>query len=653
MSLLRRRARAVAAAAVLPLLVLAPAARADGWSMYERLGFAGHSSRSPQLSMGAGGDITAGIADLRDGALVVQSREASAGGWAPPVRLSTPGTELVDFQVATSDEDASAVAVWTEQVVDRTNPGMPIPRPAAMRVAVRSAAGVWGAPTSLTSAIGAHAPSVAWAGDGHVVAVWSDPIGVRSATRAPDGTWGEPATVGPTSPSTPTEMTAVAFRPDGSAVAIWQRPLSIMSAVRHGATWSPSVRLGIGGGQDLAVDGRGHALVVWSSGSAAWLSELGRDDVWAPARRLSAESTDSHRAPTVDVAPDGTAAVGWAHAASPPYAQMIVRRDEHGRWSAPDEIGLGGSDGPRIVAADGGRVTAAWPAFDSSVAATRTFDGAAWSSMIGLPHSHAGGAPAVSGDHRGSVALASTPWGSTSVVSLLDGSGPAIRDLRVPATAGVGRAIALSAAPVDAFSALGTTTWDFGDGTATATGTRVNHTYAAPGTYTVRVTAQDALGHLTTTTRSIVVAGGASEPAPITTARNPELPAPAAPLGAGAAASAPAGPAIQLARRQRLRTLLARRGMRTAVTTPGAGSVRVTATVSGATARRLGLRSARLATAIRRAGAAGTLPVTLRLPAAVRRRAERLRRLDVTVTLVFTAADGRQTTAVDRLSSRA
>ena len=49
-------------------------------------------------------------------------------------------------------------------------------------------------------------------------------------------------------------------------------------------------------------------------------------------------------------------------------------------------------------------------------------------------------------------------------------------------------------------------TWDFGDGT-TGTGQSVSHTYAATGTYTVKVTATNTLSTLTAQT-SIDVGGG-------------------------------------------------------------------------------------------------------------------------------------------------
>ncbi|MGY1699137.1 PKD domain-containing protein [Geodermatophilus sp. SYSU D00766] len=55
--------------------------------------------------------------------------------------------------------------------------------------------------------------------------------------------------------------------------------------------------------------------------------------------------------------------------------------------------------------------------------------------------------------------------------------------------------------------------WDFGDG-GTATGASASHTYAAAGTYTVRLTVSDAAGLTGTTTRSVTVTAPPTGPQP-------------------------------------------------------------------------------------------------------------------------------------------
>ena len=57
---------------------------------------------------------------------------------------------------------------------------------------------------------------------------------------------------------------------------------------------------------------------------------------------------------------------------------------------------------------------------------------------------------------------------------------------------------------IDAWSAVTSVAWTFGDG-ASGSGSSVTKTYGAPGTYPVSVTATDAVGNATTRTGSVVV----------------------------------------------------------------------------------------------------------------------------------------------------
>src|SRR5690606_15851028 len=78
----------------------------------------------------------------------------------------------------------------------------------------------------------------------------------------------------------------------------------------------------------------------------------------------------------------------------------------------------------------------------------------------------------------------------------------------------------MSAAFVNSTPDAGATTWNFGDGDS-ATGVRVSHTYAAVGTYTVRMSTS-VKGCMGTATRSITV-----EPRPVVGAvQTPGIPCP-------------------------------------------------------------------------------------------------------------------------------
>jgi DNA/RNA endonuclease G (NUC1) len=76
--------------------------------------------------------------------------------------------------------------------------------------------------------------------------------------------------------------------------------------------------------------------------------------------------------------------------------------------------------------------------------------------------------------------------------------------------------VTFTGAATPAASAPGTTiagtTWTFGDGSASTTGTSTSHVYTAGGSYNVTFTAQDSLGTSNTITRVIKVLGGNTPP---------------------------------------------------------------------------------------------------------------------------------------------
>jgi hypothetical protein len=103
---------------------------------------------------------------------------------------------------------------------------------------------------------------------------------------------------------------------------------------------------------------------------------------------------------------------------------------------------------------------------------------------------------------------------------------------------------------------------------------------------------------------------------------------------------------------QKIATLLRRQAIKTAYTAPGAGTVTITATVTAATAKRLGLRGLRLASATGKTqGSARPTTVALKLPAAVRARLQRLKGATVTLTATFRGADGATHTTTSTMAA--
>ena len=86
-----------------------------------------------------------------------------------------------------------------------------------------------------------------------------------------------------------------------------------------------------------------------------------------------------------------------------------------------------------------------------------------------------------------------------------DAGGPALDGLAVPARGTVGVPIDFAVTPIDAWSAISSTHWSFGDGSA-ATDESVSHVYAKAGTYTIGTSSSDIIGNTTTQDSKIVIA---------------------------------------------------------------------------------------------------------------------------------------------------
>lgn len=144
------------------------------------------------------------------------------------------------------------------------------------------------------------------------------------------------------------------------------------------------------------------------------------------------------------------------------------------------------------------------------------------------------------------VSATGTPWSSNdanvSGVScgyvVLDRTAPAL-SIGGPASAIVGRPLALSAAGSDATSGLsGTWTWSFGDGTPPVGGAEASHTFSQAGTYDVTLTSTDVAGNTAQARRAVVVTSpsgptdpgpGTPDPTPIPTSAPTPTTAPAPP----------------------------------------------------------------------------------------------------------------------------
>ena len=228
------------------------------------------------------------------------------------------------------------------------------------RLVVRRPGGSFGAPVSLGPE--SNVPALAAATGGWVAAAWSRQLDPKrtasdliSATVAPSGvvTRKTLARGGFFEPR-------VAVRPDGTATVAWDgRREWRVANLPSGATTV------LGGGVGTRFTSGGLAL---TDRLIAWAADDGIR-VQAAGEPLAIVSPMTDGAAVVAAqASDGTAVVAFAGADNEIYA---VDRLAGGAWSAPHQLtiasqgqtgdfSLGGLPGIGLVAADGGRVAAAW-----------------------------------------------------------------------------------------------------------------------------------------------------------------------------------------------------------------------------------------------------------------------------------------------------
>ncbi|MCW2995985.1 MAG: domain containing protein [Conexibacter sp.] len=324
---------------------------------------------------------------------------------------------------------------------------------------------------------------------------------------------------------------------------------------------------------DLAMNAAGDAIVSWVRTDGT--NYLAQAAVRAPGAsafgtpvtlsQTGVNATD----PSVALAPDGSSAVAWELADAGGNRSQVSYRPRDGLFSLPTFASPTGltSSYPAIALAGDGDVVTSWTGPGGN-AATRTgafgsafsgpasqFDtGGGTTGVAAAAGGHAvvvyannanttlyassrapgGGfdapvpvAPGVAAyyanylvtpvamDAAGDAAATWQGAANTVGVSLLDVTPPELRSLAVPAAGTAGTAAAFAVDPADAFSAIASTSWSFGDGTPAASGTSVQHAFAAAGSYDVTVTSTDVEGNTASATRTVAVAAAPVVPPPI------------------------------------------------------------------------------------------------------------------------------------------
>jgi PKD domain len=241
---------------------------------------------------------------------------------------------------------------------------------------------------------------------------------------------------------------------------------------------------------------------------------------WSDVEDVSAAGESIER-PALAIDADGHAYAIWPGPAGDEFVVRAADLPAGGEWSEPEPISVPaeGFQSYELETSAAVGVVATWTRDNGTsygVQAAVRPPGAGWLQPDDL--STAGedaGLPELGFDAEGNaIAIWGRDAGDDYVLqgSGYDFTGPRLDDLAIPATGTAGQPVSFSVAPFDLFP-LGTTSWAFGDGGG-ASGDAVAHTFSAPGTYSVTVTAFDASGNASTRSGTIAIAAGPPPPPP-------------------------------------------------------------------------------------------------------------------------------------------
>ena len=393
----------------------------------------------------------------------------------------------------------------------------------------------------------------------HVIRIFTRPAG--SATFS-----GDTVDLGATTDYQ--RVASVAYNKDGNGVLLWMRDVGGGSTQLRAATYTEDAHSWVAaadavveestsiGGACLAIDNTGRAAVLYGRGQVN-----GGAAASGSFATMAANGTWTATQDPITTPNTGTLATDSSCLAADQHGHFVAVWQEYnldpddghalyetstaktrtltaatGAWSDLGTLGTGLGGAPSIAADGEGNIMAVKlgttdnehlqyisfyrPAAGNALgnqALVTEDNGAAWC-----------GVPSVQADVNGnfSVTYGEGPQDYSACrvgVNVADGSAPTLDGFSLDSSGLVNDSLSFSVSPLDAWSALGATSWDFGDG-GTSTGTSVTHQYAQAGTYTVTVTSADALGYSTSKSSTVTISDPPPPPSPPAVIEKTKLP---------------------------------------------------------------------------------------------------------------------------------
>ncbi len=509
----------IACATALALGTPAGAQAAPTWLAPETAGPGGSSATA---AMGAGGDVAIGYRTTSGTAQAQGVFRTPAGPLGAPSPLSNTGDGGTLAARVAVNARGDAVAGWT----NTTN----------IYMSTRPSGGSWSAPITIAptgGTFGNDDPQVGIADDGTTAIAWNFYTGSKFAAHY--AVRSAAGVLGPIKSSDPAQSISgvpqLTMNGAGDAIVAWPRTNGtkyvIQAAVRpRGGDFSAPIDL-----SDSAQDAFSAAVALAQNGASAvaWTRSDGTNQLTQVSRRpaggafglaetLSAAGADA-TFPAVSINDAGETLVSWTRAGS---AQARIG-GLTGSFQPLTDFGTGGGRTSAVIDNDGLAVVS-FGATSQAFASVRQPSGAFGAPerlspdgiLVGVYSNVPTATLGIDGQGDAVAAWDAFGSGVQSIgARILDGGAPAFGAVSTPTTATAGQAATFSATATDRFSPIASTTWNFGDGSAAATGPSVQHTFAAAGSYDVTVTATDAVGNDTSTTRRVTVGAAPVTPGPL------------------------------------------------------------------------------------------------------------------------------------------
>jgi hypothetical protein len=493
--------------ALLLTLILAPAAHAQGWTPTVDLLPPGGLADYNVQALGAAGDAAVLWADYSGTTFVLHASVRAPG---EPFGAPVP---LAPSDVASREADVAIDATGTTIVAYVVTVGSE----SILYARVRPRGGAFSEPIRLSpEGTQPREPRIAMNAAGLAAVAWLDTVPsvdiAHISVRQPGGSF-EPDTELAPVISTVAEVgvdgggdIVVSYRDDGSP-----QHVTVMRRAAGSGAFGPPVGVSPDShttltNHQLEVDEAGHAALTWTTNNRVWAAYAPPGGAFGAADDLGAFTNAAAPEAAIDAA--GNALLAWQqgdHA-------VLARRPAGGAAGDPETLGGPGSFPEGIeITPDGAFAVLIWDIGPNLEAAVGSFAGPF---TPGASIATNGSDPALDIQPNGDALVS---WirpspGPTQQVPQWrahDRNAPAL-GLTFPETATVGHPVTMTASMLDTWSPF-TVAWSFGDG-GTSTERTPTHTFAAPGSYEVGLTATDAFGKQASAARRITVSA-----TPITT----------------------------------------------------------------------------------------------------------------------------------------